>query len=246
MSSFFDKLNLKPGERRLVIFVGIIVFVVLNWIFVWGHFGDWGKIQKRKRESQALLKAYQDEIGKTTTYRKQLDDLQKAGAEVKTDYQSSKMQSTVQNQAALSGVQVNRYDAGRQTAASSSKPNQFFEEQRGMITVTTEEKALIDFLYNLGVGGSLIRVRTMSLGTDPARQKLMGTLDLVASYQKPPPAKVTPAAGSASAKSNAPAPGAATQRPAGSTNAAAKSGFAATRSSNATATASRTNAPQKK
>lgn len=237
MSSFFDKLNLKPGERRLVIFVGIVVFVILNAVFVWPQFGEWGKIQKRQRESTALLKAFQDEIAKTPKYKTQLDELQKAGAEVKSDYQSSKMQSTIYNQAALSGVQINRYDAGTARQATTAKPNQFFEETTGMITVTTEEKSLIDFLYNLGNGGSLIRVRTMTLNPDPVRQRLMGTLHLVASYQKPAPAKAAPGT---SAKPAAAATVPAAARSAGSTNAAAKSGFAAARSSNA-ATAARTN-----
>lgn len=245
MSSFFDKLNLKPGERRLVIFVGVIVFVLLNAFFVWPHFGDWGKIQKRKRESSALLKAYQEEIAKTPRYKKQLEDLQKAGAEVKSDYQSSKMQSTVQNQAALSGVQLNLYNPGARQAAST-KPNQFFEEQLGMITVVSEEKSLIDFLYNLGIGGSLIRVRTMSLSPDPARQKLMGTLNLVASYQKPVPVKAAPAGAGTAAKPGTATPGAAVPRSAASTNNAARSGFSAARSSNAAALNARTNVPPKK
>src|SRR5215213_8530512 len=241
MSSFFDKLNLKPGERRLVIFVGIVVFIIVNAVFVWPRFGDWGKIKKRQRESTDLLKAFQEEIAKTPRYKKQLEDLQKAGAEVKSDYQSSKMQSTIYNQAALSGVQVNRYDAGS-ARASSAKPNQFFEEQLGMITVTTEEKSLIDFLYNLGSGGSLIRVRTMSLSPDPARQKLMGTLNLVASYQKPAPVKAAPAGTSTKPGTATTAPAA--PRSAGSTNTMAKPGFASSRSTNAMT--AKTNVPPKK
>ena len=34
MSSFFDKLNLRPSERRLVVLVGIAVFVVLD-VVIW-------------------------------------------------------------------------------------------------------------------------------------------------------------------------------------------------------------------
>ena len=65
------------------------------------------------------------------------------------------------------------------------------------------EKELVDFLYRLGSGNSLIRVRDMNLGTElPARQKLQGSLTLVESFQKkpvkvaaapPPPKKTTPA-----------------------------------------------------
>jgi len=240
LNSLFDKLNLKPGERRLVIFVGIAVFVLLNAFFVWPHFGDWGKIQKRKRESEALLKAFETEISNTPRYQKRLGELQEAGAAVSSEEQASRMQTTVQNQAALSGVQVNGYTGGGRQSASTGKPNQFFEEQVGRISVVTEEKALIDFLYNLGVGGSLIRVRTMSLRTDPARQKLMGTLDLVASYQKK-----TPTRGASTAATPRPAtPGATMARPAGSTNPAGRPSFATARSTNAVA--ARTNLPTRK
>lgn len=235
MNSFFDKLNLKPGERRLVMFVGIAIFILLNAFFVWPHFGDWGKIQKRKRESAALLKAFQDEVANTARYQKQLNDLQQAGAAVQSEEQASKMQITVQNQAALSGVQVNSYTSDK-ASATTGKPNLFFEEQRGRISVTTDEKALVDFLYNLGVGGSLIRVRSMSLNTDPARQKLMGIIELVASYAKKAPPKVTPAAGAS--------PAAASARGTGSTNAPTRPSFATARTNNAARPT--TNAPIKK
>ena len=46
--SLFDKLNLRPNERRLVIIVLIVVFIILNFIFVWPRFGDWGKIKARR------------------------------------------------------------------------------------------------------------------------------------------------------------------------------------------------------
>jgi hypothetical protein len=244
MSSLFDKLNLKPGERRLVIFVGIAVFVLLNAFFVWPRFSDWGKLQKRKREAAALLKAFQDEIANTSRYQKQLAELQQAGAAVASAEQASKMQSTVQNQAALSGVQVNTYSSERPGTASSGKLNQFFEEQRGRITVTTEEKALVDFLYNLGVGGSMIRVRSMNLNTDPPRHKLVGNMELVASYAKQAPSRATPGASTPAARPATPAPAAST-RSTGSTNNAARSGFAAARATN-TAPAGGTNRATKK
>ena len=244
MSSFFDKLNLKPGERRLVIFVGITVFILLNAFFVWPRFGDWGKLQKRNRESGDLLKAFQNEIANEPRYKKQLADLHSAGASVASQEQASKMQTTVQNQAALSGVQINSYNPDRPGTAVA-KPNQFFEEQRGRITVTTEEKALVDFLYNLGVGGSMIRVRSMNLNTDPPRHKLMGNMELVASYAKAAPPKATPGTAAPAAKpaTGAPAPATNNVRSAGSTNSPPRSGFAAARSNNA---AAKTNSPTKK
>ena len=43
-TSIFDKLNLRPQERRLVVIVGMVLFVLINWWFVWPFFGEWGKV----------------------------------------------------------------------------------------------------------------------------------------------------------------------------------------------------------
>ena len=43
--SIFDKLNLRPQERRLVVIVGLIIFVLLNMWFVWPYFDDWGRVR---------------------------------------------------------------------------------------------------------------------------------------------------------------------------------------------------------
>ena len=42
MSSIFDKLNLRAGERRLVMGVALVVFLIINYFFVWTKFGAWG------------------------------------------------------------------------------------------------------------------------------------------------------------------------------------------------------------
>ena len=218
--SLFDKLNLRPNERRLVIIVLIVVFIILNFIFVWPRFGDWGKIKARRTIADGLIAQYDRETANTKGYQMKMKDLETQGASVASEEQAVKLSTTVQNQAALSGVQVNRYDPVRQTALSiGGKTNQFFEEQSGIINFVAEEKALVDFLYSLGTGGSLIRVRSMTLNPDPPRNKLQGNLTLVASYAKKAPvrsaatgakpatATTAPAAKPASpfAKTNAPA-----------------------------------------
>jgi hypothetical protein len=52
------------------------------------------------------------------------------------------------------------------------------------ISLLTKEQQLVDFLYNLGSSNSLIRVRDLTLRTDPPRQNLSANVKLVASYQK--------------------------------------------------------------
>jgi Tfp pilus assembly protein PilO len=203
VNSIFDKLNLRPNERRLVIGVAIVVFIILNWIFVWPEFGEWGRLQKRQREADDLLRRYRAEVQNTAQYQKTLNELEKAGATVASEEQALKLSTTIYNQAALSGVTPNNYNEIRQTSSGPGKGNQFFEEKAANVNITGDEKALVDFLYNLGVGGSLIRVRSMSLSPDQPRYKLQGNLQVVASYARKAPPKAAPAA--TPPKTNAPA-----------------------------------------
>jgi hypothetical protein len=54
------------------------------------------------------------------------------------------------------------------------------------INAIATEDQLVDFLYKLGSGSSMIRVRDLELQPDPPRQKLSANIRLVASYQKNP------------------------------------------------------------
>ena len=60
MTSFFDKLNLRPGEPRLLVLVGLAGFVVLNVIFVWPRFGELGDQLEARRD--ALARQAVDEV----------------------------------------------------------------------------------------------------------------------------------------------------------------------------------------
>ena len=203
MNSLFDKLNLRPGERRLVVFVAITVFVLLNAFFVWPRFGDGTRLKNRMRTAENNLHQFQREVNQTAAYQRKLAELEKAGAAVASEDQALNLSKTVFSQAALSGVQISTYGSAARTT-SGTRTNQFFDEQTTTITLApTEEKALVDFLYNLGAGGSLIRVRSMTLTHDPPRQKLQGSMTLVASYARRPPPRAVP--GIAPARTNPPA-----------------------------------------
>ena len=196
--SLFDKLNLRPQERRLVVIVGLVVFFVLNLWLVWPEFGEWSKQKEKKKNLERTLENFQNEIKKAPDYKKQLDELERQGQAVLSEEQAVDLQKVVYSQAALVGIFPSGYEPG--SKASTGRTNQFFEEQSGTITVSTEEKPLVDFLYNLGAGSSLIRVRSMTLNPDPTRMKLAGTITLVASYQK----KAPPKPPAVVAKTNAP------------------------------------------
>lgn len=189
MTGFLDKLNLRPHERRLVVIVALVVFVVLNIWLVWPQFGSVGDWQRRRGEAQKRLQHFDTEVKKKPIYQRQLEELELLGGSVGTEEQAMALSRDVANQATLSGVQVNNYNPAPRS--STGRTNAFFEEQTLIITVSTGEKELIDFLYNLGARSSLIRVKSMTLSPElPARQKLQGAITLVASFAKKPPPKV--------------------------------------------------------
>ena len=246
MTSTFDKLNLKPGERRLVVFVVLIVFFVLNAFFVWPKFFEWSKVDARRKSAGTTLDQFQREVDRVPQYQRRLRELEKAGAAVGSEDQASKLQTTVYSQAALSGVQINNYSPTiSRGLGSTGKTNLFFEESSATIQFVAEEKSLVDFLYNLGVGGSMIRVRQMMLSPDQPRQRLQGSITLVASFARKAPTRggaVAAATTASPAQPAAPAPAHPPARPATTPTTAPQPA----RSINESLKPAATNAPPKK
>jgi hypothetical protein len=192
MTSFLDKLNLRPHERRLVVIVGLVVFVFLNIWLVWPEFGSVAKWGQRRLDAQKRLRQFSDEVKKRSDYERKLRELESQGQYVGSEEQALALQRDVSSQASLSGVPVLRYDSST-ARATTGRTNAFFEEQTLIITLgSTGERELVDFLYNLGTRSSLIRVRSMTVNPDPTRMKLQGSMTLVASFAKKPPPKVAP------------------------------------------------------
>ena len=75
MISYLDKLNLRPAEKRLVVFASIALFVVVNLIFVVPSFGEWGRIEQQMKDSQVQLDKYAVEVRKQPVYAKELERL---------------------------------------------------------------------------------------------------------------------------------------------------------------------------
>ena len=185
MKSFFDKLNLRPGERRLVVGVGILIFVVLNLTFVWPNFGAYAAKKKTIGATKDKLRSFKMEVNRKAGYERELRTLEDKGVFVGEEVQELELQREVRSQAQIAGVDVRGYNPTAR--GMSTRTNAFFDETSLVINFVSGEKELVDFLYRLGSGNSLIRVRNMNLGTElPARQKLQGSLTLVESFQKKP------------------------------------------------------------
>lgn len=212
MTSAFDKLNLRPFERRLVVVVGIILFVVVQVWFVWPHFGDYGKLRAREREAERKLAQFNAELAQKDKFAAEVKRLEGEGLAVPPEDQATDLLRAVDTQARQAGVAV------QSSARPLTTTNQFFLERSQTITTLSGEDGLVNFLYNLGAGHSLIRVRDLSLRPDQTRMKLTANIKLVASYQKNPPRAAAPGA----AASPAPVPPRAPAAPDASPTAASR------------------------
>ena len=62
MISYLDRLNLRPFEKRLVVGVAAVFFVVLNAWFVFPHFSDLSQAKDRRADALKKLERWQAEI----------------------------------------------------------------------------------------------------------------------------------------------------------------------------------------
>jgi len=181
--------GLRPFERRVVVIAGVFFFLVLNYFFVFPYFGERSKLEGRKKEADRKKHLYESVLSQTNVYFREVTQMEREGSDVPMEDQVRHFGNTIDAQAGRSGV--NLTSLGRTTIST----NQFFIEQTRTITAQSPEQPLVDFLFSLGSGNSLIRVRDLNLRPDPNRQQLMANITLAASYQKKSTAK--PASGSA-------------------------------------------------
>jgi hypothetical protein len=192
MKEFFARLN--PTERRFVVGVAVVFFLVINIVWVWPHFSDWGETRNKMNAATGNLQKFQGGANLIPGLKKEIEKYQKQGEVVPPAEQAVRFVRLIQNEESKAGVIHESMSPVRQAAGTTNNP--YFLEQGENMTLQCSEKQLVDFLYNLGSGPSLIRVRALSLQPDPSHQRLTTRVTLVASYQKkaigPAPAAVAP------------------------------------------------------
>ena len=182
--------NLRSFERRLVIGVGVLLFIVANLVWVRPRFSDWGTTKKRVETARQTLRNFEKEISGADKIKKSIALLEEKGGGVQQEDQANNFSREIQAQAAESRVNITG------TSKQQWKTNEFFVELIQTISVQSREEQLVDFLYNLSSGDSMIRVRDLPLRPDAARQQLSGNIKFIASYQKTRKKRETkPAAG---------------------------------------------------
>jgi hypothetical protein len=169
-------------ERRLVVGVAVVVLIVLNGVFIWPHFNDWGALQARRAKAQVELDRDRKAVAQIPALQADVKKFESEGEFVALEDQGINFLRTIMSQAGASGVAVP--NTSRQITHTNDV---MFVEQVQNINASATEEQLVDFLYKLGSGGSMIRVRDLELQPDAPRQKLSANIRLVANYQKNPP-----------------------------------------------------------
>jgi len=182
MKSLFDRLNLRPQERRLVVIVGMAIFVVLNVWFVWPYFGKWSEVSNKMSRSQTMLKRYKDEIAKKPTYEAKEKELANIGELLVSELDLEKI---ARKQMSLTpGFTITTSDSRNRVSAAGSNTNRFFQEQMFTIQFNSGGKDLVDFLVGIASENTLMRVREMTVRPDPSQTRLSGSMVLVGNLQR--------------------------------------------------------------
>jgi len=170
--------QLRPVERRLVVGVAVGLLIVLNWAFIWPHFSDYSNYRTRFDNATLKLRNYQAAVAGIPDLQKKLKVFENQGEVMAPEDQSIDLMRTIQNQAQTCGFAIQSF------SRTTMQTNEFFVEQMQNIVVQAPEANLVDFLYKLGSGSSMIRVFDLSLQPDQPHQRLNADIRLVASYQK--------------------------------------------------------------
>jgi hypothetical protein len=220
VNDLLSQLNLTVQERRTVMVIFAVVIIVLNYLFVWPRFGEWGAINKQLEEMRRTMttrnRLILQDANPTNGWRKLVAKYaQKEGGSVPdqpVDPQVQ-LQNVIMVQARKTGVNVESYSSG-----SVKTNDEFFEEHSTGITFESQEPPLISFLVNMGNDPAMIRVNKLHLKpADQNRYRLRGDITLTASYSRKavaaPATAPKPAVAGAKPAASKAKPAAATAKP---------------------------------
>src|SRR5580765_3150094 len=99
MTGALEKLNLRPFEKRLVVGIAVVIFIVVNVVFVFPHFSDWGRVQQRMFEARQKLAKWQSIAAEEPNITRLVKELQSQGSSVPPEEQTYQFTDTILRQA---------------------------------------------------------------------------------------------------------------------------------------------------
>lgn len=178
IKEFLARLN--PTERRFVVGVAVVFILVINIVWIWPRFSDWGVTSGRMADARDRLMKFQTGTNLIPDLEKQIAKYGQ-GQVVPSSDQAIQFVRMIQNLTAQFGIIPENMSSARLPGATNS----FFVDQAETMILQTTEKQLVDFLYNVGAASnSFVRVKVLSVQPDPSHQRLTARVTLVASFQK--------------------------------------------------------------
>jgi hypothetical protein len=203
MQRLFDHLKLSAAERRLVVIIGAVAFVVLNYWLVWPRFGEWQVIGDDIASMERRIKLQGDEIQRRSLYQEAVQRLQSTGTSLPAGEERIQFRRDMERMARETGLQVPRWSDVQPERGANTSTNAFFEPIGLTLSqVSGSEQQFVEFLYRVGTGHSTVRVKELTLAPgnldarSQGRTNLVGTVKLVANVPRlpfrPVPASANP------------------------------------------------------
>jgi len=193
MRTLLVKLSLRPQERRLVVMAVVVLAVVLHFWFVQPYFREWGQVKAELDKAQRTLKTYQAEIAHTNEYEAKRLKLEIQGSSLPAEQHAQANILISRIQAVADQTKLSYGNTAILGHSRTGRTNEFFEEQTiNLVVNPSGPQELVDFLYAIGSGDLLVRVKELTVNPDGSQTKLAGTMKLVASFQKKTPAPLAP------------------------------------------------------
>lgn len=194
MLRLFDRLNMTPAERRLVVIIGAVAVIVLNYWIIWPRFSDFRTISDEIAEMERKRSRYELEIARRPVYEATLKKLQAEGSVLPPGEERIQFRSDMERMARDIGLFVPSWGEVLPERGAGASTNAFFESIGLTLSrVSGTEQQFVDFLYGVGSANSTIRVRELTLTPGNFDQRAQGktnliaTIKLVASVQKAVP-----------------------------------------------------------
>src|SRR4051812_3198862 len=102
MKEFFARLN--STERRFVVGVAVVFFLVINIVWVWPHFGDWSNTDGRMKAATNRLRTFESGTNLIPELRRQIDKYLGQGQIVPEENQALDFVRLIQNQTTMFGI----------------------------------------------------------------------------------------------------------------------------------------------
>ena len=170
-----------------------VLAVVLHFWFVQPYFREWGQVKSELDKAGRTLRTYQAEIARTNEYEAKRLKLEIQGSSLPAEQQAQANILIGRIQAVADQSKLSVGSMAPLGHSRTGKTNEFFEEQAISLSVNPSgPQELVDFLYAIGSGDLLVRVKELSVNPDASQTKLMGSMKLVASFQRKTPAALAP------------------------------------------------------